>query len=1033
MKVCLVFPPYRREDQRVIPPLRLLRLSTFLKDKRVESVIIDCILLLKQGKLRFSSELYSDIAEMIADTDSDIIGFSAQWITLAPSLNIARRCKELNPNCTIVLGGHSILSVDKEILKRFPFIDIIVRGEGEITLWHLAETLGKGDPLRGIKGITSRENKKIYRNEDRDLIQNLDDLPFPSYEFVPSLQEYDEASNFLSNDSPILIEDGRGCFYNCIFCELSRVWKRRLRQRSVENIGEELRNLKRMYQIDEVTFTCDLFTGSREWVERLCELLIKEDLHIKWRCRSRFDTVDPILLQEMKGAGCKEILYGAESGSPRILRFIRKNLCKERVIRTLQGTVRCGISPNVSFVIGLPCETRESLEESLKLALFCSVLVQNIGEVKFHLLTVLPGTDLFTRYRNELSDANFQDRTSGIRFYDNKIFQEDAKLIREFPDLFCSFYDIRLPCFDLDYIFNLSKTFNNGMRHFPLTLFTLLNRENTPVIDFYDKWLEWAEEEGLLKNNRIHYSSQRLADCFSKFLKERIAGSKQHLLLSDLLLYDSLLKDFLFLKRERNMKASDMLLRKNQIEFNHDISDYVANIKECTLSLPARAPGLKKTDVVFLPCTDERLAHSSTLMKVHNKLLPNRKNIVFLEKNRNGYLGFISAKRCGYNTIYVTRNQGNARLNPHEEPYVDALLDVDTNDEWTALEAVRQLNRHVPIHAVVTFHEYYVCMAARIASELGLHGLSLESVKKVRNKALMRDALAEHNVPVPRYEKAKTAEEAEEAAKMIGFPCILKPSDETASCNVLKTHTMEEVKNHFDIIKRQRLNSRGQWISDIVLVEECIEGPEYSVESICFDNEVSTVTITAKLTEGAPYRFIEMGHTLPADITARQYQEIEEVAVSAIKALGIHVGATHTEIKLSAKGPRIIEIAGRLGGDRIPELINLVYGTDIYRAVLEAALGIRPELAHLNAKGAAAVRFLSSPPGNIVEIRGVEESRLLKGVKEVTLDVEKGSTRGPLLSFYDRAGSIIAVGKNSREAYIRAEKARSFISFLVTN
>jgi biotin carboxylase len=209
---------------------------------------------------------------------------------------------------------------------------------------------------------------------------------------------------------------------------------------------------------------------------------------------------------------------------------------------------------------------------------------------------------------------------------------------------------------------------------------------------------------------------------------------------------------------------------------------------------------------------------------------------------------------------------------------------------------------------------------------------------------------------------------------------------------------------------------------DAVLVEEFVVGPEFSVEAITWRGMTRVVAVTDKLTSGAPH-FVELGHSQPSRFGQADLDALRSTAIAAVAALGIDDAASHTEIRLGAAGPRIMESAARLGGGFInSHLVPASCGVDIVRAAIAVALGREPDLEPRALQG-SAIRFLTAPPGRIESVDGLDVARSMPGVMEAVSYVSRGDEFGALRDASGRLGHVIARGATASEAVRRAESA----------
>lgn len=339
---------------------------------------------------------------------------------------------------------------------------------------------------------------------------------------------------------------------------------------------------------------------------------------------------------------------------------------------------------------------------------------------------------------------------------------------------------------------------------------------------------------------------------------------------------------------------------------------------------------------------------------------------------------------------------------------------VDTSDAAAvaagALAAAEEVGG---LAGLVTSSEYFVAVTARAATRLGLPGADPGAVERCRDKRRQRAALAGSGVPVPTFAAAATPEEAVGAATAIGLPVVVKPADGTGSRGVRLCDTADEVRRHTAALLAEDHDERGRPTLPAVLVEEYVEGPELSVET--FGTEV--VGITAKYL-GPPPWFVEIGHDYPAGA-----EHVGGVARAALEALGLGFGPAHTEIRLDARGPVVIEVNPRLAGGRIPTLVRLASGLDLVGATVDAVIGRCDPLA-TPGPGHASIRFLvASRAGRVRRTGGVAAAAAVAGVVDVGIAARPGQRVGGTGSFLDRVGHVIAAGPTPTAARTAAETA----------
>ena len=312
---------------------------------------------------------------------------------------------------------------------------------------------------------------------------------------------------------------------------------------------------------------------------------------------------------------------------------------------------------------------------------------------------------------------------------------------------------------------------------------------------------------------------------------------------------------------------------------------------------------------------------------------------------------------------------------------------------------------------------------AVVSHKLGLVGISEETALKATNKAFMRDALAQADVPVPMYLRVRGKDAfkcAVEKIRTAGYKCIVKPADNSGSrgVNLLEPETDLDAAYDYTI----QFSRGGE-----IVVEEYMTGPEVSVETLALDGDVHVIQITDKLTTGAPY-FVEMGHSQPSQLSEDIQERIRQTAIAANKAIGIQNGPSHTEIKVTEGGPKIVELGARLGGDCITtHLVPLSTGVNMVECSIRIALGEKPDLSPKWNKG-SAIRYLKTDTGNVKEIRGSSEAEKIDGIVQVSIVHGIGEKIGEIKSSVDRVGFVIAQADDVKQAVEICEKGRDTIT-----
>lgn len=324
------------------------------------------------------------LVKKVRETKPDIIGVSAVTPTYPAALKTLDTVKKILPSCITIIGGSHSSILTEEVVSELS-VDIVVKGEGEITIVELLNALEKGHDLSEVKGISFKRNGQIVHNRYRPFINDLDSIPFPARH----LYDVDKYSARIRRRRAAAVITSRGCPYDCVYCYRGPAAGKKFRCRSPENIINEIRLLKTRYGIEGIYFYDDIFTLNKKRAGQLCDLLIEEKLDILWTCQTRVDCVEPELLKKMKKAGCVVVGFGVESGNEKIMDLIKK-INKEQTREAFKMTKEAGISSKASFILGLPWDTRETVQETID---FTNEIDPDF--VDFYLATPFPGTKLW--------------------------------------------------------------------------------------------------------------------------------------------------------------------------------------------------------------------------------------------------------------------------------------------------------------------------------------------------------------------------------------------------------------------------------------------------------------------------------------------------------------------------------------------------------------------------------------------------------------------------------------------------------------
>ncbi|MEE9150955.1 MAG: radical SAM protein [Thermoplasmata archaeon] len=329
------------------------------------------------------------VADRVSDGRFHLVGITF----LAPMFDVVRdltrRIKGSCHQVKIIVGGSHPTALPKRTLNELPDVDFVCVGEGEKTIVDVVKYLNGENEIEKINGLVYRQGKDIVENLPRKFESDLGSIPKPARHLLPTEEYQLTASRTKGSTHCPTIIVARGCPFDCQYC--SHPFGRTFRHHSVDRMIEELKELKRDYNVDQVNFEADTLTLNKRFIRELCEGIVQRGLDIRWTCESRVDTVDEYMLKVMKDAGCWQISYGVESGSQRLLDLIHKGTTKEKAMETFALTKKPGIRG--FFMLGLPTETAEESMETIQFAKELDPLW-----AQFTITVPYPGTPMFNNW-----------------------------------------------------------------------------------------------------------------------------------------------------------------------------------------------------------------------------------------------------------------------------------------------------------------------------------------------------------------------------------------------------------------------------------------------------------------------------------------------------------------------------------------------------------------------------------------------------------------------------------------------------------
>ena len=370
-----------------------------------------------------------------------IIGLSCMANLLPFTIFAMRRLKERYPDRVLVLGGVGSKAVEEQVLARFPWVDIIARGESEVSGPTLVRTLKAGGDLAGVKGISYRRGSAVVHNPNQPRIRDLDSIPFPAFHKV-DLKKYAGYGMMTS----------RGCPYPCTFCSVAPVWNLESYSRSPKNIVQEMVHLNKAAGVDLFLFQDEFFVSGKRQVMEFCKELRATGLKLEWKAFGRVNLVDVDMMKAMAECGCLELRFGIESGSDRVLQRIKKGFTAAESLEIVPKAVDIFPRVDTFFVWGFPFETMEDFNQSLLQMVSFRMMGARILP---SLLSLLPQTELYREYASQVTLEFCPYLFPEFVFTGHEIcrggdieipakYKEYFDLILANPDIFSGFFHIDL-------------------------------------------------------------------------------------------------------------------------------------------------------------------------------------------------------------------------------------------------------------------------------------------------------------------------------------------------------------------------------------------------------------------------------------------------------------------------------------------------------------------------------------------------------------------------------------------------------------
>lgn len=386
-------------------------------------------------------------------------------------------------------------------------------------------------------------------------------------------------------------------------------------------------------------------------------------------------------------------------------------------------------------------------------------------------------------------------------------------------------------------------------------------------------------------------------------------------------------------------------------------------------------------------------------------------------------------RRCRCQILYF-----NTHISLEDALQVDVPIEMALNDEASAVVQALKLAERFTIRGVYCLNEYRVPLASRMAETLGLpHTLSYEAALNCRNKKRTRQVLMRHGVSTAHFRLVHTPDEAETAIAERSLPVVVKPSNDSGSNLVQRCATVADVREAVERIQHKVVNAVGQPVDPEILVEEYLTGEEYSVEACTVRGTTTVLAITTKQLTPWPLT-VEIGHCVPAPLSDEDERAIHRVVSQALAALGVDYAVTHTELKLTSTGPRIVEVNARPAGDPIPILVRAVTGYDLHEVALHVALGGTMEDVprHEPVAPSAASRHPIAEWDGVLQMADPNVIALLPEVYVMQMTMHAGDYVERTVNNYNQLGQFVVYGTPERHANQVADEVLARLAISVT-
>ncbi len=394
MKVLLIKPHVPRIAKGEAPPLGLGYIASSLLQDGHEVKIKDLT-------LYKSSEIEQSLKKKVERFSPDIVGITCNSNERFYAFDIATWVKAVNEEIRVVMGGSHVTILAEETLRNTSCCDIIVHGEGELTMKELCNRIENGESIRNIKGISYRnKNGHVHTTPARPFNTDLDALPLPARHLM-EVDKYNFSLLLPGHSQKVTtMISSRGCPFGCNFCSATILAGNRIRFRSPEKCVDEVEEIFSDHPfLDGIAFMDDHFLTNKKRATNICEEIKKRNLDFDWYCWGRVDSISRELVQVLKSAGCKVISMGVESGSPKVLKAMNKRANPKQAIDAIKTIKREGLTARGSFIYNYPGEGLIDIFKTYLLLMKSGLTPHEITVATYPI--AYPATNLFEKLKKQ--------------------------------------------------------------------------------------------------------------------------------------------------------------------------------------------------------------------------------------------------------------------------------------------------------------------------------------------------------------------------------------------------------------------------------------------------------------------------------------------------------------------------------------------------------------------------------------------------------------------------------------------------------